>query len=165
MNPELWRNISTIFLIAGIVFFVLTVWLSVNFHLVSIIKAEINNRKDKKNSDEQDYVIPPLNIRSDNNRGQQSDNRNISSTVLAPQSDDYNTNNTVIAPQNNNPVGTVVVSQTNSSIPVTDGTVVVSSGSTPVYEEIHEENDDFIISENIMVIHGDPSAIRHKVVL
>ena len=57
MNPESWHSISTVFLIVGIVFFVLTVWLSVKFNLISIIKSELNNRKERHSSDENDYFI------------------------------------------------------------------------------------------------------------
>ena len=153
MNPESWRSISTVFLIVGIVFFVLTVWLSVKFNLISIIKSELNNRKERQSSDENDYFIVNGNSESRNNTDNTvsspsgREETNTSNTVLAPVNEESNTSNTVLAP---------VREESNLS-----NTVFVSGENNGTYEE----NDDFIISENIIVIHGDPSSIRRKVVL
>lgn len=153
MNPESWRSISTVFLIVGIVFFVLTVWLSVKFNLISIIKLELNNRKERQSSDENDYFIVNGNSESRNNTdntiSSPSDREepNTSNTVLAPVREEPNTSNTVLATPHE---------ESNLS-----NTVFVSGENNGTYEE----NDDFIISENIIVIHGDPSSIRRKVVL
>ncbi|MCM1506010.1 MAG: hypothetical protein NC177_02590 [Ruminococcus flavefaciens] len=190
MSPELWRNISNVFLIAGIIFLVLTVWLSSKFHLISIIQTEINNRKDRKNSDEIDYFtmnenkvfneseesISHITI-TDNNKNfnnasstvlaPQQEELNTSNTVLAPQQEELNTSNTVLAPQQEelNTSNTVLAPQQEELN--TSNTVFVPQQEeiNTIDEEDNNETDDFIISENIIVIHGDPSSIRRKVVL
>ncbi len=179
MNPELWHSISNVFLIVGIVFFVLTVWLSVKFHLISIIQSEINNRRERKNPDEEnDYFIIRENKSDNSGNGINYNNgtgnmvsslsnqeESVSSnTVLAPQQEESVSSNTVLAPQQGEPVSsnTILVSQQEE--PVAGNTVFVSAESTD-YEEHNNENDDFVISENIIVIHGDPSSIRRKVAL
>lgn len=167
MNPESWRSISTVFLIVGIVFFVLTVWLSVKFNLISIIKSELNNRKERQSSDENDYFIVNGNSESRNNTDNTvsspsgREETNTSNTVLAPVNEESNTSNTVLAPvrEESNTSNTVLATPHEESN--LSNTVFVSGENNDTYEE----NDDFIISENIIVIHGDPSSIRRKVVL
>lgn len=176
MNPELWHSISTVFLIIGIVFFIITVLLSVKFRLISIIQSEINNRRERKNpNEENDYFIIRENKSDNSENGMNYDNsirnmtsssnqeKNFSNTVLAPQQEKSVSSNTVLAPQSEPIAGnTVLVSQ--QAEPVAGNTVFVSSESDD-FEEHNNENDDFVISENIIVIHGDPSTIRRKVVL
>ncbi|MDE5620129.1 MAG: hypothetical protein K2I80_06365 [Ruminococcus sp.] len=151
MNPESWHSISTVFLIVGIIFFILTVWLSVKFNLLSIIKSEISNRKERQNSDENDYFI--INQNSNSNSSENAVIYNSKNNIVSSLSnqEESNVSNTVLAPKQE---------ELNVS-----NTILVSEESNGTYEEHHKENDDFIISENIIVIHGDPSAIRRKVAL
>ena len=147
MNPELWHNISIVFLIIGIIFFAFTVLLSVKFHLISIIQSEISNRKERKNSgEENDYFALSKNDNSKNEinntvSAPRQTYSPASQTVPAPQQTDSPTSHTVLAPQ-----------QTDSPA---SHTVLVSAENID-YEKNNDDNDDFVIFENIIVIHGDP---------
>lgn len=55
MKPETWHTIAAVLLTAGILLLIAAIICSVRFRFISMIRAELNNRKEQQNADKKDY--------------------------------------------------------------------------------------------------------------
>ena len=152
MSPQLWNNISYILLVTGILFFTVTVILAVKFQLITMLKAEMNRRhgKNKMSAGEEyfNYVesrthntnaIEEISTTEDIKEVGADPKPMVSSLQNAPSSAD------------DSPFATVIVSQHSPSAPAEGGTVITAGKM---------QDDGFRVTDSIMIIHGDPFAIR-----
>jgi len=159
MSSETWRNISTVFLVLGILFLVVTVAFSVKFQLFSIIKSEIELKKERRNMDTSDYLDNAVSdsraVKEDKEITQDSvENQKIRSDTYSFDnvSDDRTVYEEIKRSSEQIPSATVIVSRESQN----SGTVIASETerqSQPV-------SIDFVIKNSIIVIHGDPSVIK-----
>lgn len=163
MSPNTWNIISTILLISGIVFLLLTIILSVKFQLIDIIRDEINNHKNNKyggvyfaygekssTSTTTGSISSSVNMQAENIDVQKEDN--TSSTEIIGQKHRNTAENQPENGGNDNSSVTVLVSYEKKAESNTSNTVVISSGKKS--RKVNSEND-FVITENIIVIHGN----------
>lgn len=134
MSPEVLHNGAHILLAAGIVLFILTVILAVKFDILQMLKAELTGKKAVAPTPESTAAQP----------------------VSAPEPV-YREETPPVKPvqAENKPAAelnaTVVVSS-HKSAPQSSGTVVASRR-----KKTDEPKDDYVMIENIIVIHGDPN--------
>ena len=140
MSSEALHNGAHILLAAGIILFILTVIFAVKFNILHMLRTELAGKKKVPNAE-----IPPAPVH----------------TGFSPQAESHSDEPVYHEVPIYSPVeekvkeaevnATVVVSS-HSSEPQANGTVVASrkkKQDTP--------KDDYVIIENIIVIHGDPN--------
>lgn len=145
MSAQALHNGSHILLAAGIVLLILTVVLAVKFEIFRMLKNEF---EEKKNTSGQDRAEPHIRPAAQ----PQKTEDNIPSPSAEAKKEDV--------PKEVPNAGEIVHSATmvvssRPSIPDSDGTVVVSNKKNNITQK-----DDYVMIENILVIHGDPDIIK-----
>lgn len=146
MSPKVLQDISNIFLISGIIFFLLTIILSLKFHIFSIIKSEIGNKRKKEivgGNDYFDYDFNKIEEISYSVNKEFEEQKNIPEKLVYQKETVEHS-------------ATVPVTQKRSAVQECNATVVVSR--TPNFSA--EDNDNLQIKVNIMDIHGNPDVIK-----
>ncbi|MBQ3948066.1 MAG: hypothetical protein II656_06040 [Ruminococcus sp.] len=148
MDSNTWRNISYILLISGIVFLILTIILAIKFQLLSMIKAELNHKKKKTNSDNRDYF-----------EYVENKNRNNIEAISGSERSGFTEKTTAARKAVPPPIvdetpATVVISSAKKKVqPANIDATVLTRRNT------EQNENEFIITENIIVIHGDPDIV------
>ena len=73
MSPELWHQIAIGFLIVGILALISTIFFSVKFQLFSMIRSELESRKNNSIADEKEY----FKFVEDKNKSNRSEQRSL----------------------------------------------------------------------------------------
>ena len=160
MNSEIWHNISTAFLILGIVFMLITLVLAVRFNLLAIIKSEIDLIKEKKNANDSDYLY---NAVSDSRASNISGNAEKEKEKQKSSTYSLDSSTPVKAPSS--AASTTIITPASMQSPAQNGgTIIISHSDTSQESEenAYDSENSFVITQNIIVIHGDPSAIRRR---
>ena len=149
MNSETWHNISIVFLVSGIVFLLTTVILSIKFQLFSILKSEIEMKKES--TDSSDYLDNAVS----GSRAVKADDGITENEGQKVHGDTYSFDSNVSQPYEMTPPiteqsATVIAPRDSQS----SETVIVSDAERQV------QSADFTIKNSILVMHGDPSAIK-----
>ena len=141
MSPEVLHNGAHILLAAGIVLFILTVILAVKFDILQMLKAELTGKKAVAPTPESTAAQP------------------VSAPELEPYKPEpvYREETPPVKPVQveNKPdaeLNATVVVSSHKSAPQSSGTVVASRR-----KKTEEPKDDYVMIENIIVIHGDPN--------
>ena len=140
MNYIIWRYIFGFFLIASLIFIPVTIFLSVRYRLISLIKSEINIKKDEKKFQNNMYFVDRIidtksKYSSDSSKGikQIYDNcQNISHNCIKDNTDITSFEKI----QNNNDI-TELIQETDSSDQYTQ---IIGSGSNTKTDDISSEN-------------------------
>ena len=154
MDSQTLNIISYILLGTGVVFLVLTIVFAVKFKLVSIIKSELGNKKKNKTSESDDYFsfVENKNKDIDIEEVKNSPSFELPEKIIQEVYLDDNEE------EKDDSSSTVIVSNRRANTnEVSEGTVIVSSRSRNIAQK--EKNEEFVITENIMIIHGDPHAV------
>ena len=154
MDSQTLNIISYILLGTGVVFLVLTIVFAVKFKLVSIIKSELGNKKKNKTSESDDYFsfVENKNKDIDIEEVKNSPSFELPEKIIQEVYSDDNEE------EKDDSSSTVIVSNRRANTnEVSEGTVIVSSRSRNIAQK--EKNEEFVITENIMIIHGDPHAV------
>ncbi len=188
MSPEQWHQLSVIFLIAGIVFLLLTIGLALNFRLIAIIRSEFANRKNKKAKSETEYFEqvekqnsqsentnpPPVPVQTVNetfaSQPQTQPDYNNATVVTSRGAGNYAESATVIKPSENsakNSSETVVISANNphrNKVSAAETAVYAAEEESSITDSDTTEREvakGFVIMETIMKIHGNPENVKH----
>jgi Na+(H+)/acetate symporter ActP len=155
MSPQTWQDISYVLIVVGIVFLIVTIVLSVKFQLVSMIRVMLSDRKDAAAGNEYFDYVGNKNNDIDRIEGSvRTQTGEKVNTVLAEHSEPVRTQiQKKSAPVKNS--STVLVSPERKAPADSSGTVLISRKNR------HHENseDEFVITENIIVIHGNAEMI------
>ena len=153
MNSQTLNIISYILLGLGVLFLILTIIFSVKFKLVSIIKSELGNKKKRKTSESEDYFsyVENKNKDIDIEEVKTSPSYELTENTIQEVYSDTDEE------ERDESSSTVIVSQRRIN-DVSEGTVIVSSRSRNAAPK--ENSEEFVITENIMIINGDPHAVR-----
>lgn len=147
MDPKIWHNLSYIFLSAGIVFFIITVILSVKFQLFSMIKAELGNRQKKTITDKEEYFAF---VENKNKAINNIEEIKATATGSQPQNKAVQPQRTVPHPDDGSDA-TVLISNSRSKAVQESSDTVVMPG-----RNVASDAGDFVITDSIVVIHGNP---------
>ena len=154
MDSQTLNIISYILLGTGVVFLVLTIVFAVKFKLVSIIKSELGNKKKNKTSESDDYFsfVENKNKDIDIEEVKNSPSFELPEKIIQEVYSDDNEE------EKDDSSSTVIVSNRRANTnEVSEGTVIVSSRSRNIAQK--EKNEEFVITENIMIINGDPHTV------
>ncbi|MBE6876677.1 MAG: hypothetical protein E7496_08170 [Ruminococcus sp.] len=170
MSPDTWHELSVWLLRAGFLFLIAAVGCSVRFNLISMIKSEINERKNRKFSDNEAY----FNYVERQNKAENRDFLIDDATAPVPESSSSGTVATRRTAPESPSSGTVVTRRTAPESP-SSGTVVTRRMATSILSPeqpssatvvVHrtssnqENNSEFVLLENIIVIHGNPEKVH-----
>lgn len=172
MSPDIWRSIAVGTLIAGVLFLIIALFLSVKFHLISIIRSAVESSKESKEPVKQGYfdyrqssdsersvsVQPVFPSRNEDNAVYSGEN--TSATVL-PSGGEASA--TVIT-HDEEASATVITCDEDISATVithdenidTNGTVIISTDEP----QNVPDKDEFIILNNIIVINGSTDSVK-----
>lgn len=180
MDPQILVNCSYIFLAAGIILLILTVVLFFKFGIIGIIRAEAAERKEAAESGNESYynrVVSQIHKDAGSEDANESGNDPAEDNNTTEGKRSY----TVQNPKKKKRVPDPVLPVPEEA-PITDAqepddeqsdasiTVVVSGNRnnndtgetvvTPRNKKRDLNDDDFFIVDDIIVIHGDPHAIK-----
>lgn len=155
MSPQTWHKISYILLTTGIIFFVVTVILALKFQLLNIIRSEMQRSRRKNVMSTGEEYLAYIKKKSSGLSviDELSDSSNSDIKEIKPVSESGRGTVSELSDADDSPSATVVIS---SHVPeeqaASESATVVTSGKI--------EDEGFRITDSIMVIHGDPHAIR-----
>ncbi len=168
MNPEQLHKIAVILLIAGILILIAAIFFSVRFDLISLLRTELNRKKDPKQTDGQDYFdsVKTKEIES------------IPADALAPAPDKtVPANRQQPVPDAQRTPATVLARSKTAapgSQPARTGTVLAGAGKRQQertgsgtlvvsarrrHPEPEPQEQKFVITDQILVMGGDPAAV------
>lgn len=156
MTPEQWNKLAGILLFAGILLLIAAVILSVRFHLISLLRAELKSRKDPPKQDYFAYVkTKEIESLPDEEPvqtlpKQAKEPAKAAETVPADRKAAVTREKAVRA-------GTVLAGAGKRQRRSDSGTLVVSEKRRQT--ETGQPEQKFIITENIVVMSGDPAAV------
>ena len=187
MDPQILVNCSYIFLAAGIILLILTVVLFFKFGIIGIIRAEAAERKEAAESGNESYynrVVSQIHKDASPENANGSGNDPAGDNMTTEEKRSYTVQNPKKKKKSPDPALSVPEGspvpvaqepddeQSDASItPGCDSITVVVSGNrnkndpgetvvTPRNKKRDLKDDDFFIVDDIIVIHGDPHAIK-----
>lgn len=160
MSPQTWQEISYILVAVGIGFLVVTIILSIKFQLVSMIRTELSNRKGLAAEKEYfDYVENKNNSIDRIDVSDKASENTKTNRVQTPPDEAkepvINTKTEKITNEEENDSSTVLVSSGRKKAEPDSGTMIVSKRNPAPANT----DDEFVITENIIVINGNPDVI------
>ena len=161
MDSSAWYQLSMWLLRFGFLFMIAFGVCAVKFDLVSMIKSEINERKNRRFLDNESYFAY---VEEKNKENDEESPSFQMETAGMPSQKPHSPENTFSASVPNPtvreapPSGTVVTHRTEKETPPPSGTVVTHRSA-----QKQETSNEFVLLENIMVIHGNPELIQKVV--
>ncbi len=149
MSSQALDNIANILLVSGIFLFILTIILALRFNIIGLLRAEFGKKDNAPVSEAE--MIPSKSVSGSISEIGIEENRVFEEEIIDKQDiiDEFRSADDDIGNSD-----TVVVSSDREK-PDPGGTVLVSRKNNT-----NTANIEFCITEDIIVIHGDPHIIK-----
>lgn len=171
MNSELLHKLAVILLIIGILLLIVAIFCSVRFELISLIRTERNRRKAVKQGEEQEYFAPThakeIESISDD------EPHSPAEKTIPTEKKQFEAETPTAASVHPEPVYSsapqeqrteTLLVETGKRQQARNGTGTLLVSSRRVHSEAANSEPQFVITENIVVLGGDPAAVSQCIV-